>query len=375
MSSPFTLPRLSSLGFLIKPLVLVLAPTLLCAAYWTFFYTPVYETVVVAVPRSGERPGTNDQAGAMLGSALRSKDVDSRMLEHYLSSPGMLALLDADLDLRTHFSNRRINAFQRLSTAANTDTLLAHYRKHIRIIVDSSALLHIEVKAYDAGFSVKLADRILAHAEIFLNTVSKTLAAKQVEFIRLEVAKAEKQLQAATERLASYQNKAGQLDPSRTSSDLMGVISRLESELARGQATLTGRLTLLSADAPQLVADRVRIESLAAEIANIRTRLAAESSTGGRAGLADDILRFNHVLIESEFAAKTYASALLALQAAHSEASYNVRTLIVLSKPQALESAAYPRIAYWTLTAFALFGLVFTFCKLVYDSIAAHIDR
>lgn len=375
MSLRTLLPSLPNLGFFRKPLLLILVPTLLCAAYWRFFYTPTYEAVVIVVPRSGERPAANDVAGAMLGSALRSKDIDSRMLEHYLQSSDMLARLDRDLDLRAHFSSSSINRFQRLAPDASSDAFLAHYRGHLRVIVDSSALLHIQIKAYDSAFALQLADLILQHAETFLNGVSVTLAKKQVEFIQGEVAKAENQLRVATQNLAKHQTRSGQLDPSRYSSVLMEVISKLEGELTRSQATLAGKLSFLSADAPQLTAERARIDAISREIAGLRDRLASSGGDAKSPGLASDILDFSNVLIETEFAAKTYSATLLALQAAHADAAYNVRTLIVLSRPATLENPAYPRNGYWALTALVLFALLFVLFKLVYDTIGAHVDR
>lgn len=371
-TSPFH-PR--ALAFLLRPLLWVLAPALLLGAYWRFAYTPVYEAVVVAVPRSGERPVPADAAGAMLGSALRSKDIDSRMLEHYILSPDMLALLDADLAVRDHLSAPSIQPLQRLAKDADAEDFLAHFRDHVRVIVDSSSLLHIEVKAYDAAYALKLADRILAHSEAKLNAMSVQLAEKQVAFIQREVAKAETLFKENSAKLAAYQNEAGQFDPARYSEGIMGVVATLEAELAKEQATLTGKQIFLSGDASQLTLSRARIAALGSEIAALRARLADRTEDPANPRLSAEIMRFNTVLLETEFAAKTYSASLLALQAAHAEAAFTVRTLITISRPSALDSPAYPATGYWMLTALVLSALLFTLAKLVYDTVAAHIDR
>ena len=365
----------SALAFLVRPLLWVLIPSLLLGAYWRFIYTPVYEAVVVAVPRSGERPTTTDPAGAMLGSALRSKDIDSRMLEHYIRSPDMLALVDADLDVRGHFSASSIQPLQRLDPDANAEEFLEHFRHHVRIIVDSSSLLHVEVKAYDATYALKLADRILAHSEAKLNAMSVQMAEKQVAFIQREVTKAEKLFKENSAKLASYQNEAGQFDPARYSEGIMSVVATLEAELAKEQATLTGKQIFLSGDASQLTLSRARIAALGSEIAALRARLADRTEDPAHPRLSAEIMRFNTVLLETEFAAKTYSASLLALQAAHAEAAFTVRTLITISRPAALDRPAYPRTGYWMLTALLLSALLITLFKLVYDTVASHIDR
>jgi capsular polysaccharide transport system permease protein len=206
-----------------------------------------------------------------------------------------------------------------------------------------------------------------------LNGVSKQLADKQVDFIRVEVAKAEALFKDRTRQLTLYQNTAGQLDPARYSEALMSVIARMENELAEQNARIAGRKTFIAANAPQLVETQSRIDALTAEIATLRSRLAGGSEKG--TPLSNEIMKFNDAAIETEFAAKTYASALLALQSAHAQAALNVRTLIVIAHPSTLEDAAYPRLGYWTLSALALFALAAVLGRLIYDSVMCHIDR
>ncbi|MDF3057820.1 MAG: hypothetical protein K0R17_2035 [Rariglobus sp.] len=354
-------------------LLLVIAPTLLLAAYWVFLYTPVYEAAVVVLPRSSDIPSGADPAGAMLGAALRSKDVDSHMIEQYILSPDMLKRLDADLRLRDHYSSPSINRWQRLPKDASFDEFLDYYRGMVRVIVDSSSILHVEARGFSPGQTLALADHIVSESEAMLNAVSRQLADKQVGFIRLEVAKAESLFKDRTQKLTLYQNTAGQLDPARYSEALMEVIARMERELAEQNTRIAGRRTFIAAGAPQLVETQSRIDALTTEISTLRARLAGQAPGG--TPLASEIMKFNDAAIETEFAAKTYASALLALQSAHAQAALNIRSLIVIAHPSSLEDATYPRVGYWTLTALALLGLVTVLGRLIYDSVMCHIDR
>lgn len=359
--------------FVKRLLLAVVLPTLLLGAYWVFAYTPVYEASVVVIPRSGETPAAADPAGAMLGAALRSKDVDSHMIAQYILSPDMLRLLDAELDLRAAFSAPEIHRWQRLPADASFDRFLDYYRDKVRVIVDSSSLLHVQARGFTSEQARALADRIIARSEDMLNGVSRQLAAKQVDFIRVEVGKAETLFKDRTQQLAVYQNQAGQLDPNRTSESLMAVIARMERELAEQNTILAGQRTFISADSPRFVEAEARIQALTSEIRNLRERLVGRAETTG--SLSQEILKFNDAAMETEFAAKTYASALLALQAAHAQAALNIRTLIIIAQPSTLEDPTYPKLGYWMLSAFGLFALLAVLGQLIHDSVMYHIDR
>ncbi len=365
-------------SFTLLPLIkrialLVVAPTLILVAYWVLAYTPEYEARVVVLPRNSEVPTSADAAGAMLGAALRSKDVDSHMIEQYILSPDMLQRLDAALHLRDHYSSPAISRWQRLPKDASFDRFLDHYRHRVRVIVDSSSILHIEVRGFSPEQTLALADRIVEESEALLNNVSKQLATKQVEFIQVEVAKAESLFKDRTGKLARYQNTAGQLDPARYSESLMGVIARMERELAEQNTRIAGSKTFFAANAPQLVETQARIDALTAEISALRSRLTGQSADASP--LSDEIMKFNDAALETEFAAKTYAAALLALQSAHAQAALNIRTLIVISHPSGLQDPTYPRLGYWTLAALALFSLAAVLGQLIHDSVMCHIDR
>lgn len=362
------------LSFLLRPLLCILVPTLGLLAYWSFVYDPVFECEVVVLPRTGDTSAANTAASALLGSAAGATDVDSRMLAHYILSPDMLALLEADLNLRATFTSPRIQKLQRLSPGATNDQFLSYYRSKVRVIVDSSAIMRIQAKGFSGDAAVALADRIAHHAENYLNAVSRQMAAKQVEFIQSEVTKAETVFKDRSAKLTLQQNTSGLLDPSKYSDELMKIIGRLEAELAEQRATLAGKETFIAAKSPQLAATRAQIAALTAGIAAQRERLSG-SGNGPDARFSETIMKFNEVALETEFAAKAYSASLLALQAAHAEAALGVRTLVIISRSNRLESAAYPRTAYWTLTAFALFTILIVLGRLIHDSVMSHVDR
>ncbi len=361
------------LSFLLRPLLCILVPTLALLAYWTFIYDRVYEAEVVLLPRTSESSASG-AASALLGAAASSTDLDSRMLAHYIASPDMLTLLDADLGLRAAFTSTEIHRLQRLRTDATADEFLAYYRARVRVIVDSSAIMRVQAKAFSGDAALAMANRIIHHAEAKLNAVSVQMAAKQVEFIQGEVSKAEALFKDRSARLTRQQNTSGLLDPSKYSEELMKIIARLESELAQQRATLAGKESFISPQSPQLSLTRAHIEALVAGIASQRERLSGTGS-GSDARFSEAIMQFNEVALEAEFAAKTYAASLLALQAAHAEAALGVRTLVVISRPDRLEVPAYPRLGYWTLTALALFSILLVLGHLLHATVMSHVDR
>src|SRR5690606_19004613 len=246
----------------------------------------------------------------------------------------MLRLLDAELDLRAAFSAPEIHRWQRLPADASFDRFLDYYRDKVRVIVDSSSLLHVQARGFTSEQARALANSIIARSEDMLNGVSRQLAAKQVDFIRVEVGKAETLFKDRTQQLAVYQNQAGQLDPNRTSESLMAVIARMERELAEQNTILAGQRTFISADSPRFVEAVAAMQALTSGIRNRRERLVGLSETAR--SLSQKIMKFNDAAMETQFAAKTYASALLALQAPHAHGPLNIRTLIVSAQPSTL---------------------------------------
>lgn len=332
--------------------LVALLAILLSTVYWTFIATERYVSKANVVLQSAEvaMPGAG-LASVLLGSGSN----ELLILRDHLQSVDMLRRLDAELDLRSHYSQGHIDRLSRLNGAdVPMEKFHRHYLRRVSVDLDEfPQILRVSAEAYDPVVAQRIVTLLLREGEQHMNRMAQRLAAEQVKFIEVQVDDLRLRLDQARNALLDYQNEMGLVSPTATVESISAVIASLEGELARLNARRTALGASQSERSPEMVSLQNEIEALRNQISIERARQAAQS--GDTLNLLS--AEYETLNLQVEFAREMYANALAALENTRVEAARSLKKVSVLQEPTHPEYPTAPRRVY-NITVFAILALL-----------------
>ena len=151
---------------------------------------------------------------------------------------------------------------------------------------------------------------------------------------------------------------------------LSSIMNELQGELIRSQTELQTLTSYLNENSSQVVGLKQRIAALQKQLSAEKTRLTDSESTT----LNDLAAQQQELQLDLDLATRAYSSALVALEAARTEASRKLKQLVVVSSPHLSQEAKYPRVAY-TLTNILLILLaIYALVRMIRATVREHRD-
>jgi capsular polysaccharide transport system permease protein len=292
-------------------------------------------------------------------------------LKEYILSADMLQRLDRQLHLKQEFGQGGIDWFNRLPTDATREEFLNYYHQRVNVSFDEkTSLLSIRTIGFTSAFALRLNKAVLAESERFINELSHTIAREQMRYAQGQLDQAYGRLNEAKERLLTYQNKNGVLDPQAKAEAASKVIAEMEARQAQLETEQRNLLTYLNADTPQVQAIRNSIQSLKAQIETEKAKLAAPDGDK----LNRKAAQFQEIRAHVEFNADLYKLSLTAVEKIRIEAVRKLKNLVVIVSPQQAEEAEYPQKLHILGTLLLCLSLVCGVTRLVLAIIEDHKD-
>ncbi len=304
------------------------------------------------IRQTGSHASPTLDLGFITASAPNARE-DDLIIKEFILSHDMLAILDKRLDLKKRYQNKTqrtngnfIDVFSSLSSSASNEAFLEYYRSLVSVHYDeTSSILTVTIQDYGPKFAKKMLEVILEESEKVVNNISFSLANKQLNFVKVEMDRAEETLKKAKQSLITFQNKHKLTDPQSISGGLISVINTLENNLAGKEAELKSLKSYINPGSPQVIDLQSKIKALKQQIDEEGLRLAGDS------GVLNEISsEFESLRIEAEFALGAYKSSLNALEKARIEASHQLKNLVVIVNPNLPDEALYPKKWYNMLT-------------------------
>jgi capsular polysaccharide transport system permease protein len=365
-----------------KPiLVYVLVPFSLIAFYQLLWMSPRYESRSEVIIQQPDNVSTLDPTLAMLsGLGVSTGNSDTKLVQKFINSNDMLNYLEQKMNLKSHYENKNIDFYSRLSDDATDEEYLKYYQQHIGVIVEElSGIISINVQAFEPEFSQKLAEEIVNRAEWFINNISQNLAKKQLKFVEGEYKIAQKNLSDAKAKLLEFQKNYRLLDPEADGIAFQQITYQLEGQLAAKKAELNSMLNSMTESAPQVVALRSQIQALKDQLKIERNRLSKTSIELKSNSLKTDIKsplsineiisKFTNLKIALEQALQAYASSKISMEKSRIEAYRQIKYLVVVQKPTKPDDYAYPQITYNLLLTIVLLLIIFGIGRIVIATI------
>jgi capsular polysaccharide transport system permease protein len=343
------LKNLSDISYSKKLNLLFLAFMLVTSTYWLVLASDLYvsESTVI-VQRTDSMAAPKADFSALLGNGANTNRADQLLLREYLLSKVVLKKLDDQFDLRHHYANPNQDFASRLwNEKASLEKLHLYFLRRVSIELDEySSVLKINVEAYDADYALKINKALIAHGELFMNSIAQDLAIDQVEFLQQQVSLLNQKVINGTNNILIYQNSNGLISPKASTENIASIIGQLEFQRTQLETTIANYESYLVPNHNNIVQAKQQLASVKQQILDETTKLV--SPKGSKLNKA--IGEFERLELELKFATEVYTSALTALEKVRIEAVRNIKKVTLLQPPTLPEYALMPRRIYNTVS-------------------------
>lgn len=287
-----------------------------------------------------------DGIGALTGLASTgSTTSDSYIVLSYLASRELLEAVDQQLDLRGVYASSNVDLLSRLASDATIEDFLEYWNRRIHTQFDpTSGIIEFEVQSFSPEHAREIAAVVLRLTQTLVNELSANARSDALRFAREEVDLQEARLRQALSAIRDFRASEQSVDPSASAALEIELIASLEARLIDVNARIAALRQTLDENAPSLTALRRTADALAAQIVERREAIGSEIlGESGVSAVSQQLALYEELEVERSLAQQAYASALASLEQARRDADRQQRYLAIHLRPQAPESAQYPR--------------------------------
>ena len=337
--------------------IIVVLPMLAASVYYGLIATRQYSTEVRFSLKSGE-PSVLDSLSGLTGLASSQQSQDSQIIVNFIRSRAMAEAIDREFDFRRLYSSNEIDLLSRFDPEKPIEDLVLYWRSRVDALLEGqSGIITVDVRAFSAEESLRLANRIVELSEQLVNQMSERSRRTLLQQAKVELDRAEQRLRGASSTMRDIRNSEGILDVKVAAEASGKVISALKIELAGRESEYNVRLQNVSAEAPQMRILNAQIVNLKQQIAKFTDEVAGLNTNRPSRTLADSLSTLDRFQIELTLAQQQYASAASAYENARVDLDTQQAYLVTFLKPTLAEKSLYPKRWWnWSIIVFpALF--------------------
>jgi len=363
---------------------------IILGGYYIFFLkTEKYQSdaIIVIKNLSFQQDVDKPSLSALLTQASTGSK-DARLLEVYIRSFDMFNSINKKFDLKDYYTSDTIDFIQRLYKDANNsfykkyhlatnENLLEYYNKDLEVNYDDlSGTLKISFADASPVKAQKIVKEIIKNAANALNYFEKENSEVTLKYIREQVKEHKKRYVNAMQKVISYQNKSGFIDPSSRAESISALIASLEADLIKKKIEYKSKLKIYDKNFPQMKAINSSIVSLQSNVNRLKSKLTSVSkkSLKGRKKLNKNVYDFTVLKSNLKFAQDLYTKSLTQLELMKIKVQQNSKNIIVISNPTLPQEYKYPEKIKEFLTLFIIITFFFIIIKSFITIIKDHVD-
>jgi capsular polysaccharide transport system permease protein len=245
--------------------------------------------------------------------------------------------------------------------------LYEYFQTKIGLSNDSSSNIEtLTVAAYTPEDAYRFNKELLELSEATVNKLSQPGQTDLLRYAENEVAQAKAQSQAAAIALAAYRNESGIVDPEKQAEAQMEMVSKLQDQLIASKTELA-QLEQFTPLNPRIPTVRTQIGTIQAEMNRTMGAVA-----GSKKSLAASAVRYQRLLLESQFADKQLAAALATLEDTRSEAQRKQAYVERIVQPNLPDSPAGPSRIRGILATLAISLLAYGIIRMLLTGVREH---
>ncbi|WP_299615971.1 sugar transporter [uncultured Tateyamaria sp.] len=360
-------------GVFFAMMLVVILPLLGTVGYLFGVAKDQYGSVTAFTVRQDEGGSASDLLGGLDLFAGAGGSSDTDILFEYIQSQELVEIIDARLDLRTHYEQHwDVDKVFSLWPEASIEDLVWFWSRVVRISYDQAAgLMEIEVRAFDPDYAQAVATEIVTESERMINELSATARDDATRYAQDDLDEALERLKTAREALTAFRTRSQIVDPEADIQGRMGVMNNLQQQLAEAliEADLLAQTS--NANDPRTAQARRRIEVIRARIASERQAFAqGDDDVGALVGDYPSLIsEFERLTVDREYAEETYRAALTALDVARANGIRRSRYLATYIEPTGAGSSEYPQRYILSALAGLFLLLTWAILALIYYSL------
>lgn len=350
----------------------VLLMSALSTGYWLFSSDRYVSEAIVLIQNTEQISMPTFDIATVLGGLGSISKPDQLLLREHLLSVDMLKKLDADFNLRAHYSDRRRDFASRMwFEDASIEWFHRHYLSRVTVDFDDYAgVLRIRVQAYDAATAQAITRMLVKEGERYMNEMSHALARAQVDFLNTQVASAHEQLLQASHTLLDFQNQKGLVSPKVTVGSIHAIIAKLEEQRTELQTQLASLPRSLDRNHPTRKSLQQSLLAVERQIAQEHAKLASTSGVPLNSLVEEE----QRLEMDMDFKKAVYKTALAGLEKGRMDAARTLKQVSVLQLPVLPEYAMEPRRIYGVVATLCITILVIGIVNLLKSVILDHVD-
>jgi capsular polysaccharide transport system permease protein len=351
----------------------VLMPTILCAIYYILIASDIY-VVEAKYAIKGNQSTQLDMLGGLTGlSGQSSTSSDSYILQEYLHSQEAISKIQKKIDLTDIYNHEDTDFLSKLGNNKPAEDLLDYWREKITSSYDpTTGVTTLKVRTFNPEDSVKLAKEILQQNESLINQLSERARSDDLSFAENELSRAEERVKAIRLAMQSFRNKYQDLDPTKTAEAKLSIVSTLEAKLTESQTQLNQISSYMDSSAPAIINLKTTINSIETQLENEKISIAGNNDDFKNIQLSVLFSEYEPLLAERELAEKSYASAIVSLEAARIESIKKHRYLTTFVAPMIPQIALEPNRSKEIITVFLLCFFLWGIGIMVLGSVKDH---
>src|SRR5574344_284825 len=331
--------------------ILFFLPTIIVLFYCLFIYDNMYISKSTFTIKSNNSEAMTDLSAVGILNGNKNKDI--YVAAAYIKSLDLFYDIDKDLNLIEHYSSHDI--FSSLPNNPTQSEIEDYWNSILTVKIDSeSDILEFTIRSYEPEFSQKIVASVLKKLEQLVNSMNAKALQDSIKLAQYEVDNAQEKLQIIADKIRVFRNENTFIDPKVEASNLLTIISGLESTITETRAELSQKLTYLREDSLEIVALKRKINSLEKELINIRKRLATPNNNNDKNKSNENYTDIQNILSQSlsdyeklnaeyAFAQKLLESALSSLEKTKQISLSKAKYLVTIDAPKVPNESLWPK--------------------------------
>lgn len=342
---------------------IVIAPVVATALYMYGVAQDRYASTMAFTVRSEEGAAASDLLGGLsLGLSGGGTGNDSDILYEFIHSQEIVRAIDAELDLRTKFSQGHDrDPLMTFDPSGTIEDLTAFWERMLRLSYDgSSGLMEIRVLAFTPEQAQEIAKAVLAESTRKINALSDQAREDATRYASEDLTRAEERLRDVTEKMMTFRITNEIVDPQADIQGQMGLLATLQAQLAEALIEFD-LISDAGSNDPRIAQAQRRIDVIQARIDDERNKFGATAPETGGSSYAQTIAEYERLTADRLFAEQAHMAARTAFEASQAEAQRQSRYLAAYIQPTLAERADFPQrgltVGMVALFAFLLWAI------------------
>lgn len=273
-----------------------------------------------------------------------SSSSDADILYEFLQSQKLVGDMDNDIGLVEIWSRPKNDPIFAFKAEGNIEDLMNYWERMVKVYYDRSAgLIEVRALAFNPEEATLIAQTLFDKSSEMINSLSSIAREDGIRYSWEELEEAKERLSTARQDVQQFRNKYQLVDPTIDVAVQSQLIGNLQGQRAEARIALEIISEAAPKTDPRVIQAQHRLRVIEEQITKERHAFSIDS-TGNESGDFGTIIgEYERLIVEREFAERTYIATLAAYDIALAEARRKSRYLAAYTQPTTAQSSRFPQ--------------------------------